>query len=213
MTRVVRPVVRSFGAQFAREAAAWALGGGHSVYWESKTRARLFVPKPDGSQTDLGLWAILDLGRSRYQVLSGGAFDGLASVVVPRSSHWIVKRRAERDSVIAGPTRKLSLDCGTCGSCCRSNEVVLERADLERLRERPELIRRPFAKRRADGKIVLVLLRSNDCKHLGNDNRCGIYELRPNACRSFPIGSECCLYAREDEMGLYDGLPPEGSVL
>ncbi len=209
MARVMRPVVRSFAARFAREAAAWVHQGGHAIYWASKTRAQLIVPRPAGTPTDLHFWSMLDLGKNRYQIVSRGSFRGFASVLVPHTSHWIVKRRAERDSVLPGPTRRVDFDCLTCGSCCRANEVVLEPDDLVRLRARPELVKRPFAKRRADGKVVLVLLRNKDCKHLGHDNRCGIYELRPNACRSFPVGSECCLFAREDEMGLYDGLAPD----
>ncbi len=209
MPRVVRPVVRSFAARFPREAAAWANMGGHSVYWESKTVARLLVPEPKNDQTDLHFWAILDLGKNHYQIIAGGAFDGLASIIVPKAQHWVVKRRAERDSILGGPTRQVNFDCMACGSCCRANEVVLEPEDHERFeRTRPELSRRPYAKRRADGKVVLVLLRNRDCKHLAEDNRCNIYELRPNACRAFPVGSESCMYAREEEMDLYDGLPP-----
>jgi Fe-S-cluster containining protein len=185
--------------------------GGHSVYWETMARARVLVPKPKNDQTDLHFWAILDLGKSHYQIVAGGMFDGLASIIVPKAQHWVVKRRAERDSILPGPTRRVNFDCMACASCCRANEVVLEPEDHARFeRTRPELARRPFAKRRADGKVVLVLLRNKNCKHLADDNRCNIYELRPNACRSFPVGSESCMYAREEELGLHDGLPPEG---
>ena len=49
------------------------------------------------------------------------------------------------------------------------------------------------------------LLVQNRCKHLGDDNRCGIYPIRPDACSTFPAGSECCLSSREEEMGIVDG--------
>jgi Fe-S-cluster containining protein len=53
--------------------------------------------------------------------------------------------------------------------------------------------------------VVLVLAKNKDCKHLARDNKCGIYALRPDACSHFPVGSECCLSAREEEMGIIDG--------
>ena len=69
---------------------------------------------------------------------------------------------------------------------------------------RGELARPPYA-RRDDGAVVLVLQRDKRCKHLGDDNKCGIYTIRPESCSSFPVGSECCLSSREEEMGIVDG--------
>jgi hypothetical protein len=73
---------------------------------------------------------------------------------------------------------------------------------------RGELAKPPFAKRNSDGRMVLTLLANKRCRHLKRDNKCGIYELRPHPCSEFPAGSECCLFAREDVLGLYDGLKP-----
>jgi len=53
---------------------------------------------------------------------------------------------------------------------------------------------------------VLVLRKDKRCKHLADDNKCGIYPIRPDACSTFPVGSECCLSAREEEMEIVDGL-------
>jgi Fe-S-cluster containining protein len=71
-----------------------------------------------------------------------------------------------------------------------------------------DVVKHPFAKKRSDGKLELTLLPSKRCRHLDAGNACGIYELRPNACRDFPVGSECCLYAREDTYDEYDGVAP-----
>ena len=56
----------------------------------------------------------------------------------------------------------------------------------------------------------MTLLKSKDCRHLGKDNKCAIYAIRPDACSEFPVASECCLFAREEEMGIYDGVAPGG---
>ena len=208
MTRVTRPIVRSFKARFFRECAAWVQSGGHGVFWESEGRARLVFPTPANDVTDLGYWSVLDLGLSNYETHTRGKFTGLSSVVVPKDCNDVVQNRAERDSIHAGPTRTVSFDCLACGACCKDNEVVLEKADYKRFAEggRPELGKPPLAMRRGR-KIMLTLLADKSCRHLQSDNKCAIYTLRPNACSEFPVASECCLFAREDGYGLRDGAP------
>lgn len=204
---VMRPVVRSFTIRFAKDAAAYVRKGGQAIVWDSEKRARLFFSAPDGDPADLGAWAAYDLGRHRWQVHARGTFSGLASVRVPADCLWIVTRRAERDSVHAGPRRRVAFDCTKCGACCRENEVVLGARDVARFKRagRDELAKRPYARRRNDGRLVLTLLRNKRCRHLGRNLTCGIYEIRPHACSEFPMGSESCLFAREDELGKIDG--------
>ncbi len=209
--RVRRPVVRSFKEQFVRECAAWVRSGGHAVLWASPRRARLVVPPPDeANDADLGLWSMMDLGKSTWNVDHRGTLRGLAVTPVPRDCLDVVRMRAERDSVHRGPFRTIELDCLECGACCRSNEVVLEKADLRRFDEagRPELYRPPYAIRKRDGRVILRLKKDGRCKHLGEDNMCAVYTFRPEACREFPAGSECCLWARYEELDLMDGAPP-----
>ena len=210
MARVRRPVVRSFKPKFLTEAASWVTRGGHAIVWEDPKRAVLVFRKPkDGDEMDLGAWAVLDLGKQKWSVAERGALKGLAVSLVPRQHHDIVERWIERDSEWPGPTRTIDFDCLECGSCCRDNEVVVHEVDEKRFRAagRGDLLKPPFARRR-DGKLVLTLLRSKDCRHLASDNKCGIYPIRPDACSEFPMGSECCLYAREEEMGIFDGVAP-----
>jgi Fe-S-cluster containining protein len=211
VVRVVRPLVRSFVARFSPRAAAHARAGGHAVVWEKDTRARLVfrAPKP-GDEMDLGYWSLLDLDRWRWTRAKRGPFRGLATAPIPEDCLEIVKARIERDSVHPGATRTMRLDCETCAACCRANRVELEPADVRRFERggRPELARGPYARRDADGKLVLRLLQSRDCRHLRSDKRCGIYELRPGSCRVFPVGSESCLYSREEELGVVDGARP-----
>ncbi|MBX3202142.1 MAG: YkgJ family cysteine cluster protein [Labilithrix sp.] len=211
VTAVHRPIVRSFDLKFVREAAAHVRAGGHAVVWEKKNRAVLVFGEPaDGDEDDLGLWAVYDMGKWRWKLETRGALKGLATTLVPRDCLWIVKRRAERDSVHPGPTRKIAFDCTKCAACCQDNEVILLEDDIKRFKDggRGELAKAPYAKRHKDGRIILTLLPSKRCRHLQTSNRCGIYEVRPNACSEFPMGSECCLFAREDVLNLHDGLLP-----
>jgi Fe-S-cluster containining protein len=129
---------------------------------------------------------------------------------VPRDCLWIARRRAERDSVHKGSRRKVAFDCTKCAACCQDNEVILQKPDIERFKAggRPELAKPPYAKRHRDGRIILTLLASKRCRHLETSNRCGIYDIRPHACSEFPMGSECCLFAREDILKIHDGAVP-----
>ena len=205
--RVDRPVVRSYALPYTEQAAAWVRSGGHAVVWIAPRKARLVFARPRrGDENDLGWWSALDLGKSEYSVARRGPFTGMAFVRVPHDCYGIVRERIARDSVHAGPTRRMMLDCLECGACCKDNRVELEDGDIARFERsgRGELARPPYA-RRDDGTVVLVLRRDKRCKHLGGDNRCGIYAIRPGACSTFPVGSECCLSSREEEMGIVDG--------
>jgi Fe-S-cluster containining protein len=207
---VVRPIVRSFNARQWRVAAHHVRKGGHAVVWEHRTRARLLVPCPNADDPmDLAHFAILDLGKQRYDVSTRGITKGLATTLVPRDCNDIVRQRIERDRIHRGATRRIMLDCTSCAACCYSNRVVLDEDDVERFRQggRAQFARMPYA-RRSRGKVVLRLAPDKGCIHLGVSNRCGIYAIRPTMCRDFPAGSECCLSARAEEFDLHDGAPP-----
>ena len=69
-------------------------------------RASSFQRPKDGDESDLGWWSALDLGRSDYLVARSGPFAGLGLVAIPHDCYSIVRDRAARDSIHAGPTRE-----------------------------------------------------------------------------------------------------------
>lgn len=212
VTEVVRPVVRSFKSHFIKQCAAHVRKGGHGVLWENDNRAWLITPVPDDADPlDLALFAIFDMRKQRFERVEKGPLAGLARTLVAPRFHWIVKGRAHRDSVHPGSTRIMRLDCLECGACCIDNEVTLTDEDEARFVAggRPDLMSPPYARRR-DGVLMLSLVpKTKHCKQLQKDNKCKIYEIRPNPCREFPVASEGCLSAREQELNLFDGLERE----
>lgn len=215
-----RPIARSFREDFAERAAEHVRAGGHAVVWSRQVgptgkiqrRAQLVTPIPAaGDGSDLHLFSVLDLGLQASSPAKRGVFEGLMVTRVPKRAHWVLERRVERDSVNEGTTRVVDFDCLACGSCCKDNEVPLEREDRARLRHAGFgfSLKAPYA-RRLDGKLALALVGEDlRCVHLAQDNACGVYLGRPDACSVFPMGSECCLHARETELGVFDGLAPE----
>ncbi len=209
--QVTRPVVRQFSIRDVAKAARHVRSGGHAVVWDGPQRARLVVPYFDSTENpeDLGLWAILDLYKLRYQIISRGALRGFIETRVPRDCLGIARRRAVRDDAHDGALRTIRLDCLQCGACCNGPEVILEPQDIHRFDEagQSKLHRRPWA-RRKNGKVVLVLNDQERCRHHRRDHRCRIYDFRPNACREFPVGSEGCLSARGEVLSKWDGHDP-----
>lgn len=206
--RVVRPVVRSFRAPHLAEAAAWVRAGGHAVVWMSPRKCRLFFARPrKGDEFDLGWWSVADLGRTEYSVARRGPLAGMAFAKVPHDCYFIVRDRIVRDSIYPRAARALRLDCMSCAACCESNRVEIDDDDVARFERagRGDCARPPYARREKDGRVVLVLRRDGRCRHLRDDNRCGIYDIRPSSCSTFPPGSECCLSSREEQFGIVDG--------
>ena len=142
VTPIHRPIVRSFKAQFVKNAAEHVRAGGHAVVWENDKRAILVfqVPAEDNDE-DFGAWAVYDMGKWRWDIHLKGPLKGLASTLVPKDCLWIVRRHVERDSIHPGTTRELAIDCTKCAACCRDNEVILLPPDVKRFKDggRPEL--------------------------------------------------------------------------
>jgi hypothetical protein len=205
---IERPVWRRFKPQFIARAAAHVRHGGHAAIVHKNGRVDvLLTVGDDGKITELGLWSLLAIEQRRWRRVKSGAAKDLATARVAPKFAGSVVDWCDRDAVHEGPTRKMKLDCVKCAACCHEANVVLDEADFERFREggRPDLVHRDYVKRSRDGKITLRFAESGSCQHLRRDKKCGIYPIRPDNCRVFVVGSEACLAAREDTLGLRDG--------
>lgn len=204
---IVRPIWRRFSARFLANAAAFVRDGGHAaIVRDSGIVDLLLTVDEKGKITEQGQWALLAIEQQRWRRVVSGVARGLAAARASRKFADVVIDWCERDSGHRGPTRALKLDCTACAACCHDANVVLGDVDLDRWRQadRRDLAARSYVRRAADGKLTLRFAGSGRCQHLCDDNKCGIYALRPDNCRVFPAGSEACLAAREDTLGLRD---------
>jgi uncharacterized protein len=205
---VSRPVWRRYIPRWLARAAAHVKAGGHAALVGPDQRVDLLLGVDgDGKLTELALWTLLSIEQQRWRRVQEGPAQGLAAVRVTPRYAGAVLDWCERDSVHEGALRSVELDCLACAACCHDANVLLESDDLARWKAagRAELGRRSYVRRARDGKVTLRFAASGRCQHLGDDRRCGIYELRPDNCRAFVVGSEACLSAREETLGLRDG--------
>lgn len=80
------------------------------------------------------------------------------------------------------------MDCLTCGNCCRTTSPIIRERDLDRLakhlRVKPGALIDAHLRMDEDGDWVF---RGAPCPFLDlEDNRCSVYEQRPQACREYP---------------------------
>lgn len=176
--------------------------GGVTVYLSLDANAKL---------TELGEWALLAIEQGGFRRVKDGPAEGLATVKIKPSYAGSVLDWCDRDSIHEGPTRTIHLDCLECGACCHDANVLLDDDDFNRWKAagREDLLGKDYLKRSRDGKVTLRFAKSGCCQNLQSDNKCSIYEIRPDNCRVFVVGSEACLAAREDTLGIREGAPAE----
>ncbi|MCC6552605.1 MAG: YkgJ family cysteine cluster protein [Polyangiaceae bacterium] len=205
-----RPIWRRFRPKYLARAAAHVRAGGHAVITHPDDRIEVLLGvDAEGRIAELGLWALLAIEMAQWRRVHDGPAKGLATAQVTRRFEGSVLDWCERDSVHPGSVRRIELDCLACAACCHDPFVLLDDADLDRWRRagRADLAG-PAYVRQESGVISLRLAPSGRCQHL-EERACGIYPIRPDNCRSFVAGSEACLSAREDTLGIRDGAPQD----
>ena len=96
---------------------------------------------------------------------------------------------AELDAIVQETTNEVwkQIDCTTCANCCKTLQIVVDSKDIRRLSARlgvsPQKFAQKYVRKDEEGTKYLA---STPCVFLGADNRCTVYEDRPQACRDFP---------------------------
>tara|TARA_B110000008_G_scaffold53921_1_gene53289 strand:+ start:267 stop:755 length:489 start_codon:yes stop_codon:yes gene_type:complete len=78
-------------------------------------------------------------------------------------------------------------DCLMCANCCKTTGPLFTNKDIQRiskyLKLKPSIFTEKYLRVDEDNDYVLQNL---PCIFLNKDNFCGIYEVRPKACKEFP---------------------------
>ncbi len=91
------------------------------------------------------------------------------------------------------------IDCLTCANCCKKFSPRFKTPDIKRISRHLKMKESDFIETYlridADGDYVV---KSSPCPFLGQDNRCGIYEVRPSDCERFPYTDEDVIIKRQE---------------
>lgn len=214
-TRIIRPIWRRFRPRWLARAAAHVRAGGCAAIVDERDDVYVLLPvDAKGKVPELPRWALLAIEHRRTTRVADGPAKGLAKAKIRPQYAGSVMDWCSRDAIHEGSTRTFELDCIACGACCHDSNVIMDEVDLDRFRKggRKDLTTSKYIVRHQDGRISLRFAKPGPCQLQAADNRCTIYEIRPDNCRRFVTGSEACLAAREDTLKLRDGAPWEGDV-
>ena len=79
------------------------------------------------------------------------------------------------------------IDCLNCANCCKTTSPIFRDADISRLAKhlkmKPARFVENYLHEDEEGDYVLNVA---PCPFLGLDNRCAVYDHRPQACREYP---------------------------
>ena len=79
------------------------------------------------------------------------------------------------------------IDCLDCAGCCKGIPPIVTKADVGRIAKdfgmKPADFERQYLTVDEDGDTVM---NATPCPFLQPDNKCGIYDIRPKACRQYP---------------------------
>jgi len=112
------------------------------------------------------------------------------------------KRRSSGDDLLVAEVHDevfSGIDCLDCANCCKTHSPLFTQRDIERiskhLKQQPSQFVSEYLVVDEDGDWVF---HTTPCPFLANDNKCSIYDMRPQACREYPHTNRKKLYQIED---------------
>jgi len=79
------------------------------------------------------------------------------------------------------------INCLNCANCCRTSLAVFGPKDVARISKHFSMSKKEFIKKYLDPHPDYdYLINTLPCPFLAKDNKCTIYEIRPEGCRTYP---------------------------
>jgi Fe-S-cluster containining protein len=102
-----------------------------------------------------------------------------------------------------------AIDCGQCANCCKTMTPTYTKADVKRIARHVGLTPQAYWKKYlAQDESGDIIHRKTPCHFLDKNNRCSIYEVRPQDCRLFPhTQRKDFLYQRQIHLQNLDECP------
>jgi Fe-S-cluster containining protein len=105
--------------------------------------------------------------------------------------HSLKSRDPRETDALAGRLHREAfqiVDCTRCANCCKTMSVRLNRDEIERIAGHLGMSPADFTAKyltpaEEENEFEIV---ARPCPFLGTDDRCTIYEVRPDCCRAYP---------------------------
>lgn len=80
-----------------------------------------------------------------------------------------------------------SIDCLKCANCCKTMAPTFKKSEVQRIAAHVGMTYDAYFKKylKVD-KEGDIMNKHTPCQHLGADNKCTVYEIRPKDCSGFP---------------------------
>jgi uncharacterized protein len=79
------------------------------------------------------------------------------------------------------------IDCTKCANCCKTTTTGVNQKDVERISSHLNLTEDEFkTKYLTKDESGDMLINQTPCPFLGEDDKCTIYEVRPQSCEEYP---------------------------
>lgn len=79
------------------------------------------------------------------------------------------------------------IDCLECANCCKTTSPIFRDVDIKRLSKHLRLKESQFIEQYLTmDEDQDYVLQSSPCAFLNSENKCEVYEYRPQACREYP---------------------------
>ncbi len=112
------------------------------------------------------------------------------------------KRKHSADDIAIGDLHNKvfsDINCLDCANCCKTHSPLFIRRDIERIAKHLRLSPAQFSSQYLlideDGDWVF---HTSPCPFLAKDNKCSIYDIRPEACREYPHTNRKKFYQIEE---------------
>jgi Fe-S-cluster containining protein len=79
------------------------------------------------------------------------------------------------------------VDCTKCANCCRTLRIVVTDEDIPRIAGHLGMTHDEFIAAYLEQDEGGYRIKTTPCPFLGDDNRCTIYDVRPEKCQGYPF--------------------------
>jgi Fe-S-cluster containining protein len=105
--------------------------------------------------------------------------------------------------------KNIQTDCLDCANCCKTMTPTFKKAEVRVIAERLGMTYQKYFDKylMIDEDNGDIVNQNTPCQHLGKDNKCKVYDIRPYDCRNFPHHVRKDFYYQVEEKTYLNNLP------